>query len=103
MTKLENYQRLRWDVLYKNNNTNLYKDRHYIKFEFKELVDYCSKDNAEQSCLLDFGCGVGNGFFPLIDNFGYSKLRVNCCDISKTAISLVKKHPSYNQDHVKAF
>ena len=43
--KLENYQRLHWDVFYKNNNVNFYKDRHYIKLEFKELVEKCSKSD----------------------------------------------------------
>ena len=37
--KLENYQRLHWDVFYKNNNVNFYKDRHYIKYEFKEFTE----------------------------------------------------------------
>ena len=37
--KLENYQRLHWDVFYKNNNVNFYKDRHYIRHEFKELAE----------------------------------------------------------------
>ena len=37
VTKLENYQRLHWDVFYKNNTTNFYKDRHYIHAEFIEL------------------------------------------------------------------
>jgi hypothetical protein len=27
-----------WDIFYKNNKTNFYKDRHYIKNEFVELV-----------------------------------------------------------------
>ena len=36
--KLENYQRLHWDVFYKNNKDHFYKDRHYIKYEFVELV-----------------------------------------------------------------
>jgi len=43
-------------------------------------------DESKQHCLLDFGCGVGNGFYPLLESFGYRSLRVNCCDISKTAI-----------------
>ena len=87
--KLENYQRLHWDVFYKNNNVNFYKDRHYIKLEFKELVQNCKDETETQYCLLDFGCGVGNGFYPLVDEFTYKKLRVNCIDISKTAINLV--------------
>jgi hypothetical protein len=39
VTKLENYQRLHWDVFYKNNKVNFYKDRHYIRHEFVDLVD----------------------------------------------------------------
>jgi len=52
--KLENYQRLHWDVFYKNNKDHFYKDRHYLRYEFKELIEACggtypqnqpSKDN----------------------------------------------------------
>jgi len=46
--KLENYQRLHWDVLYKNNKTNLYKDRHYIKYEFVDLVDAVTDGKGAQ-------------------------------------------------------
>ena len=97
--KLENYQKLHWDVFYKNNNVNFYKDRHYIRYEFKELEEI----KEEQKCLLDFGCGVGNGFYPLIEHFGYDKLRVNCCDLSKTAIRLVKEHEKFKEENVSAF
>lgn len=34
VTKIENYQRLHWDVFYKNNKVNFYKDRHYIRYEY---------------------------------------------------------------------
>ena len=47
--KLENYQRLHWDVYYKNNSINGFADRHYIKFEFHELVNALGglKDNGK--------------------------------------------------------
>ena len=51
---------------------------------------------------MDFGCGVGNGFYPLIETFGYDKLKVNCCDLSKKAISLVKENELYNEEHINA-
>ena len=108
--KLENYQRLHWDVFYKNNKDHFYKDRHYIKYEFVELVNAIKqKENTNSKeeetvaegekqiyNLLDFGCGVGNGFFPIVEEFGFSKLRITCCDISKTAISIIKSHQLYN-------
>ena len=50
--------------------------------------------------LLDYGCGVGNGFYPLISTFGYDKLRVNGCDISKTAVSFIKTHHLFNEKYV---
>ena len=104
--KLENYQRLHWDVFYKNNKVNFYKDRHYIRYEFSDLVDAIEnqkdKPEKEQFLLLDFGCGVGNGFYPLVEEFGYHNLRVNCCDLSKTAIQLVKSNEHYKEEHVDA-
>ena len=106
--KLENYQRLHWDVFYKNNKDHFYKDRHYIKYEFVELVHAIQKQGQEDAqneqiyTLLDYGCGVGNGFFPIIEEFGFQKLRINCCDISKTAISIIKNHNLYKQEFVNA-
>ena len=52
--------------------------------------------------LLDFGCGVGNGFYPVIEHFGISQLSVNACDISKKAISLIEQHPLYDQSRINA-
>ena len=33
-TKYEKDAKRNWDIFYKNNKTNFYKDRHYIKYEF---------------------------------------------------------------------
>jgi tRNAThr (cytosine32-N3)-methyltransferase len=68
---------LHWDVFYKNNKDHFYKDRHYIKYEFLELVQAISKESKDTykeeklHTLLDYGCGVGNGFFPIVEEFGY--------------------------------
>lgn len=37
--KFEKDAKRNWDLFYKANKTNFYKDRNYIKFEFKELTD----------------------------------------------------------------
>ena len=41
--KLEKEAKKNWDLFYKTNKTNFYKDRHYIKYEFNELVERVQK------------------------------------------------------------
>jgi len=63
--KIEKDAKRNWDLFYKANKTNFYKDRHYIKYEFVELVERVTKNPDQNFVLLDAGCGVGNGFYPL--------------------------------------
>ena len=76
--RLEIDARKNWDIFYKNNTTNFYKDRHYLAREFKELADALkiSKDTSDMVTLLDLGCGVGNAFNPLIEKFGMPPLKI---------------------------
>ena len=83
--KIEKDAKRNWDIFYKNNKTNFYKDRHYIKYEFQEVTDKIAalkpEDKADKFVLLDAGCGVGNGFYPLYEEYK-EHLLVNCCDFS---------------------
>lgn len=100
--KLEKEAKRNWDIFYKNNKTNFYKDRHYIKFEFSELADSMAALPSDQKLtLLDAGCGVGNGFYPLYQEF-QGKLLVQCCDFSPRAVNFVKEHALYKADKVDA-
>ena len=38
-SKLEREARKNWDLFYKANKTNFYKDRNYIKYEFTEMAE----------------------------------------------------------------
>jgi methyltransferase-like protein 6 len=51
--------------------------------------------------LFDAGCGVGNGFYPLLREFP-TFLRIDCCDFSPRAVDFVKKHELYKDDQVDA-
>lgn len=73
--KFEKDAKRNWDIFYKNNKTNFYKDRHYIKAEFSEMSKAIEQDGREVT-LLDAGCGVGNGFYPLYADFEKGKLRI---------------------------
>jgi methyltransferase-like protein 6 len=45
--RLEIDARRHWDIFYKNNTTNFYKDRHYLRREFAELADGLTQAKEE--------------------------------------------------------
>ena len=47
--KLEKEAQKNWDLFYKRNATNFFKDRHWTTAEFKELL--CESKNGEVSVL----------------------------------------------------
>ena len=95
--KLEAEARRNWDLFYKRNQTNFFKDRHWITREFPELLQpevfiiarssisqiQCSQNKF----LLEAGCGVGNALFPLAEE---TKLFIYACDFSPRAVDMVK-------------
>ena len=84
--RLEIDARRNWDIFYKQNTTNFYKDRHYLAREFTELSHKLEESKKSESTepvvLLDLGCGVGNAFWPLVETFGMPPLKIQCCDFS---------------------
>eukprot|EP00475_Leptophrys_vorax_P039964 TRINITY_DN7333_c0_g1_i1.p1 TRINITY_DN7333_c0_g1~~TRINITY_DN7333_c0_g1_i1.p1 ORF type:complete len:313 (-),score=62.95 TRINITY_DN7333_c0_g1_i1:781-1686(-) len=93
-----------WDVFYKRNTTNFFKDRHYLEREFLQLVEPVSLDNPNDFIpkrLVEIGCGVGNALFPLIQRnphiYGYG------VDFSSKAIGLVRENESYDEARCKAW
>ncbi|XP_075403312.1 tRNA N(3)-cytidine methyltransferase METTL6 isoform X3 [Tenrec ecaudatus] len=98
--KLEKEAQKNWDLFYKRNSTNFFKDRHWTTREFEELRS--CRDFAEQKlAVLEAGCGVGNCLFPLLEDdlniFAYA------CDFSPRAVEHVKKNPSYDSERCKVF
>ena len=93
-----------WNLFYKRNQQNFFKDRHYLELEFDAQLGPDAKDGTdEERVLLEVGCGVGNTVYPLIES--KPKLKVHCFDFSAEAVKLVKAHPKYeeNMDRVNAF
>lgn len=86
-----------WDIFYRHNTTNFYKDRHYLVREFSELSSKLreTQPGSERVTLLDLGCGVGNAFWPLIEQFG-EVVAVQCCDFSKKAVGFVQANKLFN-------
>ncbi|MEE6466222.1 hypothetical protein FKM82_006879 [Ascaphus truei] len=98
--KLEREAQRNWDLFYKRNSTNFFKDRHWTTREFEELKA-CREFENQSLTILEAGCGVGNCLFPLLEEdpgfFLYA------CDFSPRAVDFVKQNPSYNPNTCKAF
>eukprot|EP00903_Cladosiphon_okamuranus_P015047 g13920.t1 len=116
--KVEREARKSWDLFYRRNQRNFFKDRHYLGKVFPELSETdADRDLADairlgdlsmdggdgdgsrnfgrqkRRTLLELGCGVGNAVFPLLEeNRG---LYVIAADLSSRGIDLLKQHPTY--------
>jgi SAM-dependent methyltransferase len=80
-----------------HNTTRFFKDRHYLEREFKPLQAASSR----RMTLLEFGCGVGNAFFPLLERL--PGLFVTAFDLSAHAMRHIAAHPGYASGRVAAF
>ncbi|XP_070614042.1 tRNA N(3)-cytidine methyltransferase METTL6 [Erythrolamprus reginae] len=98
--KLEKEAQKNWDLFYKRNSTNFFKDRHWITREFEELKA-CRQFEDQKLTILEAGCGVGNCLFPLLEEdlnmFAYG------CDFSPRAVEYVKQNPLYDASRCKIF
>ena len=100
-SKLEREAQRNWDLFYKRNETNFFKDRHWTTREFEEILAEegvsCQTDGGEtkRKILLEVGCGVGNLAFPLIQE--KLPLFIYCCDFSARAVQFVKNNPLYQE------
>ncbi|CAM9581213.1 unnamed protein product [Pylaiella littoralis] len=90
-----------WDLFYRRNAGNFFKDRHYLGKVFPELAETDADRNLAnvrrgrlgRRTLLELGCGVGNAVFPLLEeNRG---LYVVAVDLSSRGIEVLKRHPMY--------
>lgn len=98
--KLEKEAQKNWDLFYKRNSTNFFKNRHWTTREFEELKS-CREFEGQKLTILEAGCGVGNCLFPLLEEdlniFAYA------CDFSPRAVEYVKQNPLYNTERCKVF
>lgn len=83
-----------WDLFYRRNKTNFFKDRYWTFREFQEI-------SCENKSLLEIGCGVGNFVYPLLKE--NKKIFVYACDFSSDAVSLLKANSEYNTDRCYGF
>lgn len=95
ISKHENEAKRNWDLFYKRNEVNFFKDRHYLQRLFKEMnVEHHELEIAAPSgvarrrTFLEVGCGVGNTLFPIMDD--YPLFHCYGVDLSPRAIEFIK-------------
>ncbi|KAH6595316.1 hypothetical protein BASA61_003832 [Batrachochytrium salamandrivorans] len=86
--KLINEAARNWDIFYKRNTTNFFKDRHWTMREFPELQE-TGHEEPNSKKLLEIGHGVGNFVFPLLES--NKELFIYACDYSARAVEFLKQ------------
>ncbi|KAH7318745.1 S-adenosyl-L-methionine-dependent methyltransferase [Stachybotrys elegans] len=90
-----------WNLFYKNNTANFFKDRKWLRQEFPILADV-TKEDAGPVVLLEIGAGAGNTAFPVLANNKNPQLKIHACDFSKTAVDVMRSNEAYNTDAIQA-
>eukprot|EP00049_Salpingoeca_infusionum_P001871 m.51688 g.51688 ORF g.51688 m.51688 type:complete len:286 (+) comp11254_c0_seq1:79-936(+) len=102
-----------WDLFYKRNTVNFFKDRHWLTREFPILLSESTEtmgtepftpvdgEPSTRPRLLEIGCGVGNTIFPLREE--NPALFTYACDLSPRAVDFVKQHEQFSDLNNFAF
>ncbi|CAK7211486.1 hypothetical protein SBRCBS47491_001142 [Sporothrix bragantina] len=90
-----------WNLFYKNNTANFFKDRKWLHQEFPILTQVCEPD-AGPKTILEIGAGAGNTAFPILARNQNPLLRIHACDFSKTAVDVMRNDAAYDTKHMQA-
>ncbi|KAF2795627.1 methyltransferase [Melanomma pulvis-pyrius CBS 109.77] len=90
-----------WNVFYKNNKTNFFKNRKWLSQEFP-ILDEITKEDSPPALVLEVGAGAGNSAFPILQKSRNKGLKIHACDFSKKAVELIRSHELYNPEVIQA-
>lgn len=90
-----------WDIFYKNNRENFFKDRKWLQIEFPSLYRVTSDNYTDPVTILEVGCGAGNTFYPILNQNKNPNLKIVGCDYLKEAVALVKNNEDFEPNHKK--
>lgn len=90
-----------WDLFYKTNLANFFKNRKWLHQEFPILTEVTRK-NVGPKVVLEVGAGAGNTAFPLILDNENEELMVHACDFSKAAVRIMRDSEHFNKKYMTA-
>jgi tRNAThr (cytosine32-N3)-methyltransferase len=86
-----------WDMFYRNNRENFFKNRKWLLREFPALKACCLAD-AGDKVVFEAGCGVGNAMFPVLEGNENPRLKVHGRDYSPRAIEVLLADPQFDPE-----
>ncbi|KAF2255409.1 methyltransferase [Trematosphaeria pertusa] len=90
-----------WNMFYKNNKTNFFKNRKWLAQEFP-VLDEVTKEDSAPALVLEVGAGAGNSAFPILQKRQNKGLKIHACDFSKKAVELIRGHELYDPQYIQA-
>lgn len=90
-----------WNLFYKNNKTNFFKNRKWLAQEFPVLEEVARED-APPALVLEVGAGAGNSAFPILQKRKNPRLKIHACDFSKKAVEVIRGHELYDPQYIQA-
>ena len=90
-----------WNLFYKNNTANFFKNRKWLQQEFP-VLGRVTQEDAGPVTLLEVGAGAGNTAFPILAHNKNPKLKVHACDYSKEAVKVMRNHEAYDTNFMQA-
>jgi len=90
-----------WDLFYKNNRENFFKDRRWLQQEFPILSDATSAEYGRPVKVVELGCGAGNTLFPVLQQNRNPDFYIHGCDFSAKAVDVVKQQALFKEWHPK--
>ncbi len=93
----------RWDTFYQKHDRNFFKDRQWLARDFGSELFPAPCEGSATRRILEVGCGVGNTILPLARGQQDGNFFIHGCDLSQTAIDLLKGSPEYDARHMHIF
>ncbi|KAH0542238.1 hypothetical protein FGG08_003360 [Glutinoglossum americanum] len=90
-----------WDLFYRNNTTNFFKNRKWLQQEFPILTAVTQADSPPTT-ILEVGAGAGNTAFPILAHNQNPHLKVHAVDFSKKAVELICESEHYHPQYIQA-
>lgn len=90
-----------WNLFYKNNRANFFKNRKWLAQEFP-VLDQVTKEDSPPAKVLEVGAGAGNSAFPILAKNKNPGLKIHACDFSKKAVEVIRGNEAYDEKFLQA-